>query len=288
MKHHEQPDGQDRDPSSSSNRPKARRRRPVVEVELDPEAKHTSPAEPRGAAVCFTFPRADGDLANWMVMAAELFTANPDRFALSPELAAELDQHARTFFRAFMAASAPGRRTTDAIGAKNQARDGALEAFRAAMMHIRQDASIDPIAKVELGCTPAKPRTGRRPIEPPDTAPFLMIVEVGDGQHTLRIADSATLTKRAKPAGAASMQLLIMLDDRLHTQPDEMAGVVRRATRSRFTVDFKSFDPPPAAGLTATYFGRWMTATSKPGPWSAPVAMTVAYAIPMPGAGAEP
>ena len=84
------------------------------------------------------------------------------------------------------------------------------------------------------------------------------------------------------------MQLLIMLDDRMHTVPDEMAGLIRRATRSPFTVDFRSFVPgsqPPAAGLTATYFGRWMTATGKPGPWSLPVAMTVAYAIRPPGAG---
>jgi hypothetical protein len=87
----------------------------------------------------------------------------------------------------------------------------------------------------------------------------------------VRFADSTDPERRARPFGAANLQLFVAIG----TTPssDENAGSLYGCyTKGPVAV---AFDPDDD-GKVATYFARWASSKGEFGPWSLPVSMRIA------------
>jgi hypothetical protein len=84
------------------------------------------------------------------------------------------------------------------------------------------------------------------------------------------------LAKRAKPEGVIQLELRRTVETGANPDPGA-AGPVGVFTKQPVMVE----QDPADAGKTATYFGRWVTRTGLTGPWSLPIAMTIAFGGPV-------
>lgn len=123
--------------------------------------------------------------------------------------------------------------------------------------------------KIAIGVRPVN--LNRSPISAPASSPALAILSATNGQHHLHFCDSTNVTRRAKPVGAASLQLFVHVGDEPDADP-ERASFYGAFTTNRVTVDFDHDD----GGKYATYFGRWASRRGKVGPWSIAQSMRVA------------
>lgn len=107
-------------------------------------------------------------------------------------------------------------------------------------------------------------------------------------KHTLRIVDSDTPLKLAKPRGVRGCEVWMKLVDHADTLPTDDAPdaplgdpflsdpatftYLGTATRAHHDTEF----PLEARGKRAVYMLRWVSTRGVPGPWSEVAAATVA------------
>ncbi len=192
-------------------------------------------------------------------------------------MAADLAERAHTFQQVFGTSQSNNSRCPATIDAKNIAMDEALALARTIIGHIRVNPAISVSIKYELGFREARPR--RASIPAPTIEPLLSIDLGPDGEHIIRFADLASGGRRSKPRDARSLELRTIIHARktaIHRDDVAGATLVRdtRHTRKLITIDYAT-EPLPGIedvakliGQYATYFGRWMTAANKPGPWT--------------------
>lgn len=104
--------------------------------------------------------------------------------------------------------------------------------------------------------------------------PLVVVARVERGNHSLRIADAANPTRRAKPKGVDRALLFVALAPAGAPAPSDesayrFAGLVADGTA---TLDFS----PDKGGMQAYYLARWVNARGEPGPWSAVASGTIA------------
>lgn len=147
----------------------------------------------------------------------------------------------------------------------------AAKALAAAMaMVIRQNPGITDPEKIAAGIRPVN--GNRIPIPTPITLPILAVLFAAPGTHTLEFADSATPALKAKPFGAVGMLLFVTVDAVASMDPLS-ASYLLTAPKNPVFASFAIGDN----GKIATYFAKWITKKGLEGPWSAPVAMTIAF-----------
>lgn len=99
-----------------------------------------------------------------------------------------------------------------------------------------------------------------------------MSIECGNRlQHTLRFVDSATPTRKAKPAGVLGVEIW----NKVGTTPPAGESELRFVavdTNAPYVLDFDAAD----GGKTAYYWLRWVSPTGERGPWSEQAAATIA------------
>jgi len=114
-------------------------------------------------------------------------------------------------------------------------------------------------------------RQNSAPIGAPTTAPICSI-ECGNRlQQTLRFVDSATPTKKAKPAGAMGVEIW----NKVGTTPPAGAAELRFVavdTNAPYLMSFDSAD----GGKTNYVWMRWVSPTGERGPWSEQAQATIA------------
>jgi len=220
-------------------------------------------------------PGTDSAFRDWLLNFSTLITADPTKYGLDAADATVIAGHYTAFNDAYTLVQAPSTRTSTTVAQKDSARASAEASVRVYAQMIKANAGVNNEDKVALGvhvddATPT-------PVPTPTTAPALMIVSANSGVHQLRYADETTPASRRKPDGAIQMQLSMTVGASPATDP-ETGSLVGLFTKQPVLVNLD----PADAGLTATYFARWVTRTGLFGPWSLPQSMTIAF-----GAGAD-
>ena len=170
---------------------------------------------------------------------------------------------------AWLVANLPGTRTTDSIASRDVLTADAVTEVRVLAKLIKAAPGVSDAALLRLGLRPNS--TSRTPIYVPDTQPGLMVVGSTTGSQTLAYSNPADPTRRGKPFGAASIQILVAVaagpvDD------VRQANILGCYTRGPIGVAFDATDK----GKTATYFARWQGRRGDVSPVSTPVSMLIA------------
>lgn len=150
------------------------------------------------------------------------------------------------------------------------------EATRAALTALmREDGGrIQANSKVtdanrELAGLPIH-KTTRTPVPPPTTVPVLMINASRRLEHVIAWRDVSTPTTKARPKGAAGLELFIKIGTAPAGLEDcRSLGVI---TRSPNLEEFETAD----GGKVAYYIGRWVSTTGAHGPTSEIASATIA------------
>ena len=90
-------------------------------------------------------------------------------------------------------------------------------------------------------------------------------------QHVVKYRDESTPSRKRKPHGVRTIQLY-GYKGKSFTGDFTLAHELGEWGRQPIRFDYL----PSDAGLTMTYFGRWVTNTGLKGPWSLPVYLTIA------------
>ena len=100
--------------------------------------------------------------------------------------------------------------------------------------------------------------------EGPPTTHAVVSVDAGQRlQHTIRFADQATPTRKAKPAGVMGAEIWVKTGDPPPTGPSELS-FLSVDTRTSYVADHPGED----AGKTAHYMLCWVSTGGEKGPWS--------------------
>lgn len=219
-------------------------------------------------------PSTDSGFRDFLNNFATLIAANPGKYDLEASDAQVLMNHNDTYEAAYVPCQSAATRTTGLVTQKDAVKAAAIASVRVYAMLIKNNAGISDQDKLELGLHLND--TTRTPIPAPSSAPILMIVSAFSGEHQIRYADENTPASRRKPEGAVQMQLNQTVG--IGANPDPNASeLVGLFTRQPIRVS----QDPMNVGKTATYFARWVNAKGEFGPWSLPVAMTIAFGGPV-------
>lgn len=157
-----------------------------------------------------------------------------------------------------------------------QEKDAARRALEAQIRPLVNLAQPDPAMtnadRAAIGITVRSPSHALSPA--PTTRPTALVNCGQRLQHTLRITDAATPTRRARPKGTIGAEVYAAL-----VKPNEPPPTDPRALRYLALVTdgetIATFEPIDA-GKTAVYMLRWLSSKGRAGPWSDAVSATVA------------
>ena len=151
---------------------------------------------------------------------------------------------------------------------KDESRAALTGNIRPLVRRLQASAVVSDAEKASLGITV---RQEPSPIGPPTTSPIVS-VECGNRlQHTLRFVDSATPTRKAKPAGVLGVEIW----NKVGTTPPAGESDLRFVavdTNAPFVLNFDSAD----GNKVSYYWLRWVSPTGERGPWSEPAQATIA------------
>lgn len=151
---------------------------------------------------------------------------------------------------------------------KDEARSAFVSTIRPLVKRLQASSVVTDAEKAALGITVAATPS---PIGPPTTSPICSI-ECGQRlQQTLRFVDSATPTRKAKPAGVLGVEIW----NKVGTTPPAGEADLRFVavdTNAPFIMSFDAAD----GGKTNYVWMRWVSPTGERGPWSEQAQATIA------------
>jgi hypothetical protein len=218
-------------------------------------------------------PDSDSDFAFMARNFVSGIARNPSRFQLSESDVESIERATGEFRDALSEVFNKKTRTNTAVLRKDQARARLEKIVRTYGNQIRVNDAIEAGEKQIIGVKQRPTRLRRR--ECPNDAPVLTFV--GSSHETSRTATTHVIKfgeqygVRAKPAGAARMELFVELigpGEPIPNHPGELSGgrpwYLRSFTRSPAEVEY----PMPNMPMLIVYWGRWADATGAVGPWS--------------------
>ena len=151
---------------------------------------------------------------------------------------------------------------------KDEARAAYIGAVRPLVRRLQASPLVSDAEKASLGITVAQIPA---PIGAPTTAPICSI-ECGNRlQQTLRFVDSATPTRKAKPAGVMGVEIWNKVGITPPTGESDLRFVAVD-TNAPYLMHFDSAD----GGKTNYVWMRWVSPTGERGPWSEQAQATIA------------
>jgi len=151
---------------------------------------------------------------------------------------------------------------------KDENRAAYIAAIRPLVRRLQASTVVSDAEKASLGITVRQAST---PIGAPTTAPQVSI-ECGNRlQQMLRFVDSATPTRKAKPAGALGVEIW----NKVGTTPPAGEADLRFVavdTNAPYLMTFDSAD----GGKNNYVWMRWVSPTGERGPWSEQAQATIA------------
>jgi len=216
-------------------------------------------------------PRPDGDFNSWLVNFVTYANANLAALGLVAGDMTPVTAAQTTWNAAFPAHVAAAANALSARQGKDAARTGVESAVRPLVRRLQASAAVSAAEKASLGIT--VPDTSGTPVGPPTTHPVISVETKARLEHTIHFSDSATPTKKAKPAGMLGAEIwvnVLPVGDPTPTDPADFTFVALD-TRTPYTLDF----PGPDGGKNAHYVLRWVNTTGEKGPWSETATATI-------------
>lgn len=173
-----------------------------------------------------------------------------------------------TWATAYPAHVAAQAAATAATAAKNSARAAYVVLIRDLVRRLQASPDVDNAEKGNLGITIPDPSS--TPVTTPTTWPVVMVDCAMRLRHTIGFADSATPTKKAKPAGVLGAEIWVKLGGTPPADPSE-CDFLALDTATPYSVEY----PGSNGGQLAHYMLRWVTATGLKGPWSETASVTI-------------
>ncbi len=219
-------------------------------------------------------PSTDAAFRDWLNNFSTLISADPGKYGLDASDAAVIADHYANYNAAYQVVQTPSTRNSGTIAQKDALKASAVGSVRVYAQMIKTNAGVDNQDKIDLGLHVNDPTP--TPIPQPSTAPLLTIQAAFSGEHLIRYADENTPASRRKPHGAIQIQINRTIAVGVDPDPanSTMMGLYTKQP-------VLAMADPVDVGKTATYFGRWVTRTGLFGPWSLPVAMTIAFGGPV-------
>jgi hypothetical protein len=213
-------------------------------------------------------PGPDADYQAWVLNFVTYANANLTALGLVAADLAPITSGQTAFNTGFTAHVAAVNAAKAAKQTKDENRAALTAVIRPLVRRLQASAVVSDAERASLGInvrqTPA-------PIGAPTTAPTCT-VECGNRlQHTLRFADSATPTRKAKPAGVMGAEIWAKVGTAPPASESELRFVAVD-TSAPFTVNYDIAE----GGKTAYYWLRWVSPTGERGPWSEQAAATIA------------
>jgi hypothetical protein len=219
-------------------------------------------------------PQTDAGFDNWLMNFSSLIAADPEKYGMTQADAEVITNHYESYHPLYQKCQQPSVRTTSLIQDKDAVKASAMSSCRVFAMLIKNNQGVDEQAKSALGLRIND--TTRTPIPEPDTAPMLNIIGTFSGEHVIRYADENSPDSKRKPHGATQIELYVHVGPTATvdwTQATFVGAFGKNPLRHSFQ--------PEDANKVASYFARWRTARGLVGPWSLPVAMTIAFGGPV-------
>ena len=213
-------------------------------------------------------PGPDASFQAWQSNFVTYANANLAALGLVAADMAPITAAQTTWTTAFPAHVAAVAAAKAAKQTKDEARAAYVAAIRPLVRRLQASAVVSDAEKASLGITVAQTPG---PIGPPTTAPICTI-ECGNRlQQTLRFVDSATPTRKAKPAGALGVEIWNKVGTTPPTGENDLRFVAVD-TNAPYVMNFDSAD----GGKTNYVWMRWVSPTGERGPWSEQAAATIA------------
>lgn len=224
----------------------------------------------------------DGDMP--FALRAEAFLsaieADPKIYHLTQDDVEQVREAVVAYQQALKRTGAKGCRTPGDVRGKNEARAVAEKLLRRIANVIRADAGISSTAKLNLGIPERPVRPVRQPLpELPPTLAFMNGVpgahgkyKNGTGRHVLMFYSPQGRKTRAKPQGAARLEVFVDFvppGEPIPQHPAQRSGrawYVRSFTTNPMTVEF----PMPLQPMMVVYWGRWADSAGNVGRFSTP------------------
>jgi hypothetical protein len=212
-------------------------------------------------------PGPDADYQAWVANFVTYANANLAALGLVAADMTPVTTAQTTFNTAFTDHIAAKQAAMAAKQTKDVGRQTLTAAIRPLVRRLQASSVVTDAERAALGITvPATPG----PIGPPTTAP-LVSIECGNRlQHTLRFVDSATPTRRSKPAGVMGVEIW----SKVGTTPPANEGelsFVSVDTSQPAVINYDAAD----GNKNAYYWLRWVNPTGERGPWSEQASATI-------------
>lgn len=213
-------------------------------------------------------PGPDANFQAWQANFVTYANANLAALGLTAADMAPITAAQGSWATAFPAHVAAVAAAKAAKQTKDEARAGYVAVIRPLVRRLQASAVVSDAERAALGITV---RQEPGPIGPPTTAPVCTI-ECGNRlQQVLRFNDSATPTRKAKPAGAIGVEIW----NKVGTAPPAGEADLRFVavdTNSPYVMNFDSAD----GGKTNYVWMRWVSPTGERGPWGEQAQATIA------------
>lgn len=210
------------------------------------------------------FTGSEIELYNGSQNFAQKIVLAPAMYGLTQQTA-DMYASANNYWRStFDACRNPQTRTQVLISTKNAARDEIRRRSSLLAKIIEGTASVTDTQKLELGLSVRKTPA---PIPAPTDRPAVDVVSVNGRTVTMRIHDSASSTKRGKPAGATAAMVYTFVGE---TYPTDLAAwrLEGAATKADYAVTFSGQVP---GGQQVWIRAAWVNRRQESGPVSDPV-----------------
>lgn len=218
-------------------------------------------------------PTTDSGLADWLLNFSTLVSANFAAYGLTSGNATTIAAQNTSYQAAYAAATDPSTRTPSTVAAKDAAKTSALAVVRPFAMQINANAGVTDEQRSDLGLTIRK--TVPTPIPAPTAVPGVALINLTPLAANLRTFNTATPTTKAKPYGAATVEIFMAIGTTAAVDPSQ-ASFVNGFSKSPLALSFVTDDVGKIASVWARYAtkGSYEGASLK-GPWSSRITFNV-------------
>lgn len=213
-------------------------------------------------------PHSETEFLSWASQFVNQLTNHSALYFLEEQRLQTLQSGLTEFENAMTDAVAARDAALAATRHKNDIRETFEDEVRVAVRMIQANNLVTDASRDAAGVHVHK--STRTPVTPPATAPVGFVIASDRLEHTLSFSDSATPTRRARPAGVTGCEVYLFVGDDTPQSPSRYTFRML-STRTPQRVAFTDAE----AGKTANYLLRWVNTKGETGPWSQIISATI-------------
>jgi len=210
------------------------------------------------------FYGTDAEIATGSANFLTKITSTPTAYGLVAAQATAYAAVNTAYQTAYTTAITPATRTKGAVEAKNQAKVNLKAAASDLAKIIDGTPTVTNQQKIDLGLSI---RFTPSPIPAPSVRPGMDIVSVANRTIKVHIHDSASSTKRGKPAGTSAAWVYSFVGENYPSDPTAWS-FEGACTKAKFDIVFPS---TMASGTQVWVCAAWINAKQQAGPTSVPI-----------------